>query len=116
MILKGNIYPWFTAIIAVFLGFSDVDDGTIVGSSVFNIIFVIAMFALFSKRLQNMTKRMLNTADPTMVPIPTSLKAMNTPMIEVNSSGADPPAAINVAPKRTKYYDYCSTLFELDIF
>ena len=54
-----------------------------------------------------MTKRMLNTADPTMVPIPTSLKAMNTPMIEVNSSGADPPAAINVAPKRTKYHNYC---------
>ena len=53
-----------------------------------------------------MTKRMLNTADPTMVPIPTSLKAMNTPMIEVNSSGADPPAAINVAPKRTKHHNH----------
>ena len=63
---------------------------------------------VFEKRAHiPMTKRMLNTADPTMVPIPTSLKAMNTPMIEVNSSGADPPAAINVAPKRTKYHNYC---------
>ena len=69
----------FTFIIVVFIGFSDIDDGTIVGSSVFNIIFVIAMCSIFSKRLHNMTKRMLNTADPTMVPIPTSLKAMNIP-------------------------------------
>ncbi|TRY67508.1 hypothetical protein TCAL_16956 [Tigriopus californicus] len=45
-----------------------------------------------------MTKRILNTADPTMVPIPTSLLAMNTPMMEVKSSGADPPAAMKVAP------------------
>lgn len=29
---------------------------------------------------------MLNTAEPTMVPIPTSSKLMNTPMIDVNSS------------------------------
>ena len=33
-----------------------------------------------------------------MVPIPTSLCAMKTPMTEVKSSGAEPPAAIKVAP------------------
>ena len=45
-----------------------------------------------------MTNRMLNTADPTIVPIPTSFLAMKTPMMEVKSSGADPPAAMKVAP------------------
>ena len=45
-----------------------------------------------------MTKRMLKTADPTMVPIPTELLAMKTPKREVNNSGAEPPAAMNVAP------------------
>ncbi len=45
-----------------------------------------------------MTNRMLNTADPTMVPMPTSFFAKKMPMIEVNSSGAEPPAAMNVAP------------------
>lgn len=44
------------------------------------------------------TNRMLNTAEPTMVPVPTSPLAMNTPRMAVNSSGADDPAAINVAP------------------
>ena len=34
---------------------------------------------------------------PTIVPTPTSLSTV-TPAIEVNSSGADDPAAINVAP------------------
>ena len=45
-----------------------------------------------------MTKRMLKTAEPTMVPMPTSENEMKTPMTEVNSSGAEPPAAMNVAP------------------
>jgi len=31
-------------------------------------------------------------------PIPTSFLAMKTPMTEVKSSGAEPPAAMNVAP------------------
>ncbi len=44
------------------------------------------------------TNRMLKTAEPTMVPIPTSLLAMKTPMIDVKSSGAEPPAAMKVAP------------------
>ena len=33
-----------------------------------------------------------------VLPIPTSLLAMKTPMTLVKSSGADPPAAMNVAP------------------
>lgn len=36
-------------------------------------------------------------ADPTIVPVPTSDFAMKTPRIAANSSGADEPAAINVA-------------------
>lgn len=44
-----------------------------------------------------MTNSTLKTADPTMVPNPTELCA-NVPMNEVNSSGAEPPAAISVAP------------------
>ena len=53
---------------------------------------------VLAKAQAAMTKRTLKTAEPTMVPMPTSLTAMNTPMMEVNSSGAEPPAAINVAP------------------
>lgn len=41
--------------------------------------------------------RILNTADPTIVPTPTSLLKV-TPRMEVNSSGAEDPAAMNVAP------------------
>ena len=33
-----------------------------------------------------------------MVPIPTSDLAIKTPMMEVKSSGAEPPAAMKVAP------------------
>ena len=44
------------------------------------------------------TNKILKTAEPTIVPIPTSLWAINTPIMLVKSSGADPPAAINVAP------------------
>jgi len=44
------------------------------------------------------TKRMLKTAEPTIVPIPTSSNDTNTPMTDVKSSGADPPAAMKVAP------------------
>ena len=43
------------------------------------------------------TKRTLNTADPTIVPNPTSL-LKKVPTKLANNSGADPPAAINVAP------------------
>lgn len=41
--------------------------------------------------------RILNTAEPTMVPTPTSLPKV-TPRMDVNSSGAEDPAAMNVAP------------------
>ena len=44
------------------------------------------------------TQRILKVADPTIVPIPTLFCAMNTPITEVKNSGADPPAAMNVAP------------------
>jgi hypothetical protein len=44
-----------------------------------------------------MTKSTLKTADPTMVPKPMS-EPVKVPMREVASSGADPPAAIRVAP------------------
>ena len=41
-----------------------------------------------------MTKSTLKTAEPTMVPTPTSLCTAKTPMSEVKSSGADEPAAM----------------------
>ena len=44
-----------------------------------------------------MMTNMLNTAEPTMVPTPTSLST-DTPARDVKSSGADDPAAMNVAP------------------
>ena len=37
-------------------------------------------------------KRTLKIAEPTMVPVPISDLAISTPIIEVNSSGADVPA------------------------
>lgn len=43
------------------------------------------------------TKRTLKTALPTIVPNPTVLW-VKVPMKEVNSSGAEPPAAMKVAP------------------
>ena len=44
-----------------------------------------------------MTKRTLKTAEPTIVPKPTA-DCVNVPMSEVKSSGAEPPAAMKVAP------------------
>ncbi|KAH9517595.1 hypothetical protein DERF_008254 [Dermatophagoides farinae] len=43
-------------------------------------------------------KMILNTADPRMVPVPISSFEMNTPITDVNNSGADVPIAIKVAP------------------
>ena len=54
--------------------------------------------SLAAKAHAAMTNKMLKTAEPTIVPIPTSLLATKTPMILVKSSGADPPAAMKVAP------------------
>lgn len=47
---------------------------------------------------QAATARILNTADPTMVPTPMSPSVMNVPMTLTNSSGAEVAAAMNVAP------------------
>lgn len=41
---------------------------------------------------------MLKVADPTIVPIPTLFSVIKTPKTLVKNSGADPPAAMNVAP------------------
>jgi len=42
--------------------------------------------------------KILNTAEPRIVPIPTSESDKKTPMKEVASSGAEEPAAMKVAP------------------
>ena len=48
---------------------------------------------------QPITNKTLNTADPTTVPKPTSVGGLlKVPIKEVKSSGAEPPAAIKVAP------------------
>ena len=45
----------FTSVIGVFISFDDVGIGTIVGSAVFNILFVISMCAIFSKSVLVLT-------------------------------------------------------------
>ena len=45
----------FTSIIGVFISFDDVGIGTIVGSAVFNILFVLSMCAIFSKTVLDLT-------------------------------------------------------------
>jgi sodium/potassium/calcium exchanger 2 len=45
----------FTSVIGVFVSFDDVGIGTIVGSAVFNILFVIGMCALFSRTILTLT-------------------------------------------------------------
>ena len=47
-----------------------------------------------------MMMRMLNTAEPTMVEMPSSLVALleTSDIVELKSSGAEEPAAMNVAP------------------
>ena len=60
------------------------------------------------------TKRMLKTAEPTMVPMPTSEKEMKTPMTEVKSSGAEPPAAMKVAPATSSEHPMTSMMTSRD--
>ena len=55
MAAGGSAPELFTAVIGVFVAFSDVGIGTVVGSAVFNILFVIGMCALFSKTVLNLT-------------------------------------------------------------
>ena len=69
-----------------------------------------AIYTLANIAQQPITKRILNTADPTMVPIPTELLAMKTPKSEVNNSGADPPAAMKVAPATSSDRDNFSAV------
>ena len=49
------IVELFTSIIGVFISFDDVGIGTIVGSAVFNILFVLSMCAIFSKSVLELT-------------------------------------------------------------
>lgn len=55
MAAGGSAPELFTSVIGVFVSFDDVGIGTIVGSAVFNILFVIGMCAIFSKTVLNLT-------------------------------------------------------------
>ncbi|XP_058449499.1 sodium/potassium/calcium exchanger Nckx30C isoform X5 [Malaya genurostris] len=55
MAAGGSAPELFTSVIGVFVSFDDVGIGTIVGSAVFNILFVIGMCALFSKTILTLT-------------------------------------------------------------
>lgn len=55
MAAGGSAPELFTSVIGVFVSFDDVGIGTIVGSAVFNILFVIGMCALFSKSVLSLT-------------------------------------------------------------
>ncbi|CBY08714.1 unnamed protein product [Oikopleura dioica] len=55
MAAGGSAPELFTSVIGVFFAKSDVGIGTIVGSAVFNVLFVIAMCALFSKEVLQLT-------------------------------------------------------------
>ncbi|XP_013794480.1 sodium/potassium/calcium exchanger 2-like isoform X1 [Limulus polyphemus] len=55
MAAGGSAPELFTSIIGVFISFDDVGIGTIVGSAVFNILFVISMCAIFSKDVLQLT-------------------------------------------------------------
>ncbi|XP_036400168.1 sodium/potassium/calcium exchanger 1-like [Megalops cyprinoides] len=55
MAAGGSAPELFTSLIGVFIAHSNVGIGTIVGSAVFNILFVIGMCALFSKEMLYLT-------------------------------------------------------------
>uniref|UniRef100_A0A674DNT6 Solute carrier family 24 member 2 n=1 Tax=Salmo trutta TaxID=8032 RepID=A0A674DNT6_SALTR len=55
MAAGGSAPELFTSVIGVFISHSNVGIGTIVGSAVFNILFVIGMCALFSKEILQLT-------------------------------------------------------------
>lgn len=55
MAAGGSAPELFTSIIGVFISLDDVGIGTIVGSAVFNILFVISMCAIFSKTVLVLT-------------------------------------------------------------
>ncbi|XP_077443349.1 sodium/potassium/calcium exchanger 1-like isoform X2 [Stigmatopora argus] len=55
MAAGGSAPELFTSIIGVFVSHSNVGIGTIVGSAVFNILFVIGMCAVFSREMLHLT-------------------------------------------------------------
>ncbi|XP_057203324.1 sodium/potassium/calcium exchanger 1 isoform X3 [Triplophysa rosa] len=55
MAAGGSAPELFTSLIGVFISHSNVGIGTIVGSAVFNILFVIGMCALFSREMLHLT-------------------------------------------------------------
>ena len=55
MAAGGSAPELFTSIFGLFVSYSDVGIGTITGSAVFNILFVIGMCALFSKEVLSLT-------------------------------------------------------------
>lgn len=55
MAAGGSAPELFTSVIGVFVSFNDVGIGTIVGSAVFNILFVIGMCAIFSRTVLSLT-------------------------------------------------------------
>uniref|UniRef100_A0A4W3K1P7 Sodium/potassium/calcium exchanger 1 n=1 Tax=Callorhinchus milii TaxID=7868 RepID=A0A4W3K1P7_CALMI len=55
MAAGGSAPELFTSLIGVFISHSNVGIGTIVGSAVFNILFVIGMCAVFSREILNLT-------------------------------------------------------------
>ncbi|XP_061102913.1 sodium/potassium/calcium exchanger 2-like, partial [Conger conger] len=55
MAAGGSAPELFTSLIGVFISHSNVGIGTIVGSAVFNILFVIGMCAIFSRQILNLT-------------------------------------------------------------
>eukprot|EP00116_Pleurobrachia_bachei_P002338 sb/3462600/ len=55
MAAGGSAPEFFTSVIGVFISQSQVGVGTIIGSAVFNVLFVIGMCAVFSKELLTLT-------------------------------------------------------------
>ncbi|MEQ2253069.1 hypothetical protein ILYODFUR_028266 [Ilyodon furcidens] len=55
MAAGGSAPELFTSLIGVFISHSNVGIGTIVGSAVFNILFVIGMCAIFSRKMLQLT-------------------------------------------------------------
>ena len=55
MAAGGSAPEFFTSVIGVFISKSQVGVGTIIGSAVFNVLFVIGMCAVFSKELLTLT-------------------------------------------------------------
>ena len=55
MAAGGSAPELFTSIMGVYVAKSDVGFGTIVGSAVFNVLFVIGLCAIFAKEVLELT-------------------------------------------------------------